>query len=92
VAHVGGGKKMMRLVSKEAFDVLLRVLPLEITNVDEVTQAPMVGVELLPPEWWEAFDHKRDKSEDLSAVIIRTGSLKVIQEIAALAAKQRKLH
>ena len=44
------GKKMMRYVSREAFDVLLRLWPLEITNVDELTQAPMVGVELFPPE------------------------------------------
>jgi len=83
---------MMRYVSKEAFDVLLRVWPLEISNVDDVSKAPMVGVELFPPERWEAFDHGRDESEDLSSAIIRTGSLKVFQEIAALAAKQRKLH
>ena len=83
---------MMRYVNKQAFEVLLRVWPLEVVNVDEVAQAPMVGVELLHPEWWEAFDHKRDRSEDLSAVIIRTGSLKVFQQIAASEAKRRTLH
>ena len=86
-----GAKKTMRYVSREAFDVLLRGWPLEIVDVDEVTRAPMVGVELVPPMWWEAFDHKRDKSEDLSAVIIRTGSSKALQRIAATEAKQRKL-
>lgn len=91
MANAGQGKKMMRYVSKEAFDVLLRVWPLEIMDVDEVSQAPMVGVELVPPAWWEAFEHKRDKSEDLSAVIIRTGSSKVLQEIAAAEARRRTL-
>ena len=86
------GKNMMRYVSKEAFDVLLRFWSLEITNIDEMTQAPLVGVELDPPTWWEAFDHKRYKTEDLSAVIIRTGLSKIFQQIAASEAKQRTLH
>lgn len=83
---------MMRYVNKQAFDVLLRVWPLEVVKVDEVARAPMVGVELLHAEWWKAFDHRRDKSEDLSAVIIRTGSLKVFQQIAAAEARKRTLH
>jgi hypothetical protein len=83
---------MMRYVNKKAFDILLRIWALEIAEVDEVTQAPMVGVELLPAAWWEAFEHKRDRTEDLSAVIIRTGSTKAVQEIAAAEARQRTLH
>lgn len=86
------GEMMMRYVNKQAFDVLLRVWAREVVNVDEVAQAPMVGVELLHPEWWKAFDHRRDKGEDLSAAIIRTGSLKVFQQIAASEARQRTLH
>jgi hypothetical protein len=82
---------MMRYVSREAFDVLLRIWPGEIMNVDEVTQAPLVGVELIPASWWDAFDEKRAKDEDLSAVIVRTGTSKVFQQIAAAEAKQRKL-
>ena len=72
---------MMKYVSKKAFDVLLRGWSLEIIGVDELTQAPMVGVELVHP-YWAAFERKHG-SEDLSAVIIRTGSSKAFRERAA---------